>query len=455
MAKRKIKGNPNATISMPVVNPNAAGIDVGSRSHFVCVSQDNVKEFKSTTSGLRSIAEHLSFHGIETVALESTGFYWQQLFVLLQSHGLEVILVNARHVKNVKGHKTDVVDSKWLQLLHSIGLLSNSFQPDVFTKELRQYTRHRKSLIETNSKYIAKMNKSLVLMNIQLKTVLSDLSGVSGLKVIEAIVKGERDPKELEAFVGKGVKASRDEIVDALTGDWRNEHLFELSQNFSYYQFTLEKIKETDNQIEILLTQWRNQKGDESKRKEYSGKKIKRTYQKNNPEFDVKSYAYEMSGGVDLSEIDGVNTGTILTMMSEVGFNLKSNFKTGKHFASWLGFAPNRKITGGKVMSSHTPKVKHTLSHAIRQAANSAGNSQSRLGDFFRRIAFRKGRSVAIIATARKIAVIMYAMLESKNQYNYAYTPLEVDRLRNYQVKNAIKNIRKHGITQEELAKAF
>ena len=178
MVKRKVKGNPSATISMPVVNPNAAGIDAGSRSHFVCVAQDNVKEFPTHTAGLHEICQHLKSYGIETVAVESTGFYWQQLFTMLQSYGIEAIVINARHLKNVKGHKTDVVDSKWIQLLHSIGLLDNSFQPDDFCKELRQYTRHRRSLIQASSRYIAKMNKSMVLMNIQLKTVLSDLTGI-------------------------------------------------------------------------------------------------------------------------------------------------------------------------------------------------------------------------------------------------------------------------------------
>jgi len=166
MAKRKLKGNPNATISMPVINPNAAGIDAGSRSHFICVAQDNVKEFLTHTAGLHEICKHLKSHGIKTVAIESTGFYWQQVFTILQSYGFEAIVINARHLKNVKGQKTDVVDSKWIQLLHSIGLLNNSFQPDDFSKELRQYTRHRNSLIEDSSKYIAKMNKSMVLMTI-------------------------------------------------------------------------------------------------------------------------------------------------------------------------------------------------------------------------------------------------------------------------------------------------
>lgn len=413
MAKRKQKGNPNATIEMPVVNPNAAGIDIGSRSHFVCVSQDNVKEFRSFTIDLHEIARYLLSYFVKTVVLESTGFYWQQLFVLLQDYGFEVILVNARHVKNVKGHKTDVVDSKWLQLLHSIGLLESSFQPDAFTKEMRQYTRHRRSLIETSSKFISKMNKSLVLMNIHLKTVLRDLTGESGLKVIKAIVEGERDPNVLEKLVGNRVKAPREDIINALTGDWRPEHLFELSQNYEFFEFTWQKIRETDNQLEAILAGWESKNGNQAHKEKYA-QKGKKPQRKNDPKFDVKAIAYQMTNGVDLSQIEGVNVNTIMTMMTETGFDLKQSFKTGKHFASWLGYAPNRKITGGKTMSSNTQKVKSPLSYAIRQAANAAGNSKGRLGDFFRRLAFRKGRMVAITATARKIAVIIFKMLEDR-----------------------------------------
>jgi transposase len=450
MAKRKVKGNPNETISMPVVNPNAAGIDAGSRSHFVCVSQDNVKEFPSHTAGLHEICAHFRTHGVKTVAMESTGFYWQQLFSTLQAEGFEVIVVNARHLKNVKGHKTDVVDSKWIQLLHSIGLLDNSFQPDDFCMELRQYTRHRRSLIQDSSKYIAKMNKSLVLMNIQLKTVLSDLTGESGLKVIEAIIKGERAPQKLEQFVGKNVKASREEIKKALTGNWRSEHLFELSQNFAFYEFVWGKIRETDQQIEQILNDWQEKYGDKHKQSEYK-KMTKKPRQKNDPKFDVKSFAYQMADGVDLSQIEGVNINTILTVMAELGFDLKSKFKTHKHFTSWLGFAPNRKITGGKVMSSNTPKVKNPVVFAIRQAANAAGNSQGRLGDFFRRIAYRKGRQVAIIATARKISVIIYKMLENGQEYCYDYCKEESERLRNSQIKKINKTINNFNISANEL----
>ncbi|MCG8386609.1 MAG: IS110 family transposase [Cytophagales bacterium] len=197
---------------MPVVNPHAAGVDIGSKSHFVSVAQDNIGQFGVFTEDLHQIAQHLQSHEVKTVALESTGFYWRPLFILLQDDGFEVVLVNARHVKNVKGHKTDVVDCKWLQLLHSIGVLSNRFQPDLFTGKLRTYTRHRKHLIESASRYFSKMNKRLVLMNIQLGAVLRDITGESGIRVIEAILAGEREAKDLAKLVSSRVKASRQAI---------------------------------------------------------------------------------------------------------------------------------------------------------------------------------------------------------------------------------------------------
>jgi len=451
MASKKKKRNSDKMITMPVVNPNAAGVDCGSRSHFVCVAQDNVKEFRTHTKGLNEIAEHLKSFGVKTVVMESTGFYWQQLFIILQSEGFEVFLVNARHVKNVKGHKTDVVDSKWLQLLHSIGILENSFQPDIFVKELRQYARHRRSLIQSSTRYVNKMNKSLTLMNIGLKTVLSDLSGVSGLEVIKAIVSGERSAKELKKLISNRVKASREEILLALEGDWRDEHLFELNQNYQGYLFTQNQIRETDEQIGILLKKWEDQNGDENLKKEYSETKH-RSRQKNDVNPDIRPFAFQMAAGVDLSQIEGVSSNTIFTLMTETGFNLKSKFKTAKHFASWLGFAPNRKITGGKTISSHTAQVQNPLSYAIKQAANAAGNGKGRLGDFFRRIAFKNGRQAAIIATARKIAVIIYNMLSRKEPYTYDYADSELERIRKRQITNIQKKINTLNLKKEDLA---
>lgn len=438
-------------VSMPLVNPHAAGIDIGSKSHFVSVAQDNVSEFGVCTDDLHQLAHHLQAHGVKTVALESTGFYWKPLFILLQDYGFEVILVNARHIKNVKGHKTDVVDCKWLQLLHSIGLLSNSFQPDLFTGKLRAYTRHRKYLIESASRYIAKMNKVLVLMNIQLSVVLRDITGLSGRRVIEAILTGERDAKTLAGLVSTRVKSSRQAIEKALVGDWREEYVFELQQSYELYELYWEKIRQTDVEIEKLLIQKPAAPSVDWEKYQPISRK---GYQKNDPKIDLGRHAYEMSGGVDLLHIDGVGYGTLLTLMSETGFDL-SMFPSDKHFASWLGFAPNRKITGGKVLSSRTRNKTNPLAKAIRDAANAAGNSHSRLGDFFRRIAYRKGRPVAITATARKIAVILYQMLTKKEAFNYAFSQQEQSKQRNRQLKNIIKKIKNTGITLGELELAF
>lgn len=447
MKTKKINQSTDKMISMPVVNPHAAGIDLGSKSHFVCVAQDNVKEFGVFTADLHKIARHLQKHEVLTVAIESTGFYWRPLYLMLLDYGFEVILVNARHLKNVKGHKTDVVDSRWLQLLHSIGLLSNSFQPDAFTHELRVLTRHRKSLIEDASRFISKMNKILVLMNIQLHVVLRDITGQSGLKVIEAILHGERDAKKLSELVSFRVKAKREDIEKALTGNFRKEYLFELSQSYQLYNTYWQKIAETDAQIEELLIICVSDKPISSKYKSPKNKQ----YQKNDPGFNVGCYAHQISGGVELLNINGVGASTVLTLISETGLDLSKKFKTAKHFASWLGYAPNRKITGGKVISSHTRKKTNPLAKVIRDAANAAGNSNSRLGDFFRHLAYRKGRSVAINATARKIAVIIYKMLTEGKEFSYEYASEDYQHLKSNKLKSIVKTLKKYSISKNEL----
>ncbi len=440
------KKRSDQNVLMPVINPHAAGIDIGSKSHFVCVAQDNVREFGVCTDDLHELAGHLKAHQVQTVAIESTGFYWQSLFTLLQDYGFEVILVNARHVKNVKGHKTDVVDSKWLQLLHSIGLLSNSFQPDFFTSKLRVYTRHRKHLIENASKYIAKMNKIFVLMNIQLSTVLRDITGASGKRIIEAILSGERDPKNLAALASQQVKAKPEDIARALTGDWREEHLFELRQSYDLYQHYWQMIRQTDQEIEKLLEQKAAGSSPEQKYEPTPNK----GYNKNDPDIDVGRLAFSLSGGVDLLQITGVGVGTVLTLMSEIGLDL-SKFPTAKHFASWLGFTPNRKISGGKELSSKTPPKTSPLSKAIRDAANAVGNSKSRLGDFFRRLAYRRGRSIAVIATGRKLAVIIYHMLTRKQPFSYSFSYADETQQRSRKLKSVLKTIRRESFTATDL----
>jgi transposase len=441
--------NSDKMLNMPIVNPNAAGIDIGSRSHFVCVAQDNVQEFPVFTEDLHQIAKHLLAHDVKTVAIESTGIYWKPLFILLQDYGFEVFLVNARHIKNVKGHKTDVVDSKWLQMLHSIGLLSDSFQPDVFTHKLRTYTRHRQSLIQTASRYINKMNKVLVLLNIQLKAVLSDITGDSGMKVITAILGGERDAKKLEQLISNRCKAQRKDIEKALQGDWREEYLYELQDCYDLYHFFWDKIRKTDQEIDRLLTEQAPATDVQSEQNPPTKKKKNRRT-KNAPNVDVVGYALQQTG-VDLTEIPGVNATTILTLISETGLDLSKKFKTAKSFASWLGFTPNKKITGGKEISSRTQKQTNPLAYAIRQASNGAGNSKTQLGDFFRKIAYKKGRMVAIIATARKISVIIYKMLTDKVAYNYQHSEPDPERTKKIKLKQVVNTIKSHNISMNEL----
>ncbi|MEN9919659.1 MAG: hypothetical protein RL662_2095 [Bacteroidota bacterium] len=444
-SKKTEKKATDTMISMPVANPNAAGIDLGSKSHYVCVAQDNVKEFGVFTADLHAIARHLQEYEVKTVVMESTGFYWEQLYLLLLDYDFEVFLVNAKYVKNVKGHKTDVVDSKWLQLLHSLGILSNSFLPDAFTHEVRTYARHRKRLITSASRYLSKMNKILVLMNLHLSIVISDIAGVSGMKVINAIISGETKPEALEKLVGLTVKADRKDILNALTGDFRAEYIFELRHALELYNFYLSKVAETDLEIQTLL---------DARVKEKPNVKCKKTKKnRNDPSFDVVQY-FARETGVNIEEVEGIGPSLILTFASEIGTDL-SKFPTAKHLASFIGVAPNRRVTGGKEISSHTPKNSSNIKVAFRQAANSAGNSYGKLGDFFRRIAFRTNRQAAITATARKMAVIVWNMITKGEKYCYEYREGELEYVRQKRVKNLIKSVKENGITLEEIASAF
>ena len=247
----------NRTVKFSMVNPQAAGIDVGSRSHWVCAGsgKEQTKEYEVFTEDLHEMAKWLKSLGIQTIAMESTGFYWKSLFLLLQDYGFEVILVHAAHVKNVRGKKSDMLDCQWIWQLHSAGLLSASFQPDHFTETLRAYTRHRKSLIDGAARYISKMQKAMVVQNIHLSVVLTDITGKSGRSIISAILKGERDGHKLAALADRRVKASKATIAKALTGNWKEQHLFELRQSWDMYQFYHSQIRDCDSRIEQLLEQ--------------------------------------------------------------------------------------------------------------------------------------------------------------------------------------------------------
>ncbi len=443
-------GQKSKVEKMPVVNSHAAGIDVGGKSHFVAIGQDikDVKEFGAYTEDLHELAKWLKTNKIVTVAMESTGSYWQQLFTILQEHGLNVILVNGRFAKNVKGKKTDVKDCQWIQKLHSLGLLQGSFLPDNDVETLRIYTRHRKNLIENAADYIKRIQKSLRLMNIRLDNVLRDVTGKSGIAIISAILKGERDAATLAELADWRVKKSKKEIAKALTGNWRDEYVFELQHSYEIYGNFQDKISETNVQIEKLLEK---QTEDIDFEITKDNKPVKKKVNKNDPDFKVEQFAMKMTGGIDLTAIPAVGRNVLLVLMSEVGFDL-SKFKTAKNFTAWLSLSPNNKISGGRILSSKTFKRKNRLSEALQRSANVIGNMKDNpLSEFFHRIAYRKGRMHAVTATARKIAVIIWNMLTKKEQFRYISNIDYKEEIRQHKIRKAQKLIKSAGISLDEL----
>lgn len=439
---------------MKVIHSNAAGIDVGSKSHFVAIGQqkDEVREFGCYTNELHGLCRWLKEKSVDTVALESTGSYWQSLFVMLQDYGLNPILVNGKFTRNVKGRKTDVLDCQWIQKLHMLGLLEGSFIPDIFTETLRQYCRHRQTLLEDAAGYIKKMQKALRLTNIRLDVALRDVTGVSGKAMIEAILNGEREPEKLAALAHFNVRKSREEIALALTGDWREEHLFELKQSYEVYNYFHEKISECDQQIEKLLNHKveDNEKQDGEARLEFKGKGKK--INKNDPKIDLQKLSFQLTDGIDLSCIEGIGRSTLMNILSETGIDL-SAFPTAKHFTSWLRLSPNNKISGGKVLSHRTNKGKNRLADSLRHVANVIGNSvkQGSLHQFFKRIAYKKGQLAAITATARKLAVIIWTMLTKKQNYEPLDQTRYLTKIRTAQVKSMQRKINQLKVMPQEL----
>jgi transposase len=410
MSRKKMK-NP----SFSMVHPNAAGIDIGSSEHWVAVPKDrdekNVRCFECFTHDLHALAQWLKACGIETVAMESTGVYWIPVFQILESHGFEVKLVNAKHVKNVPGRKTDVSDCQWLQQLHSFGLLTGSFRPEDSICVLRSYWRHRDNLVSSTTAHVQHMQKALTQMNVQLHKVISDITGVTGMRIIKAILGGERDPYVLAKMKDKRIRSSVKKIAKALEGDYRKEHLFSLKQTLETYEFYKVKIQECDRQIESHLMQMESKcKPEASKTK--GGKKKPRG---NCPDFNLKEHLHRISG-VDFTQIEGFDVLTVHTILSEVGLNPDA-FKTSKRFASWLGLCPNNKITGGKIKNSKTRKVVNRAATAFRMAAYSLNRSNSGLGAYYRRIKARLGAPKAITATAHKLSRIFFHLWKTGGSY--------------------------------------
>jgi transposase len=430
--QKQTKVKPVNVVSLPVVNPDAAGIDVAAKMHAVAVPPGreavNVKEFGAFTEDLLAIADWLKKCKIDKVAMESTGVYWKQLYLVLIEHGFEVSLVNARHVKNVTGRKTDMDDAQWIQKLHSCGLLTSSFLPDDSTESLRSLVRHRKKLIEDSSRYVLRMEKALELMNVKIHGVISDLMGKSGTAILEAILAGERKPENFMKYVDYRIKADPLEIKKSLQGNWRTEHLFLLEENYKLYGFLQQRIIGCEKEIELHLQKMvaiSNEGVIEHVSEDGVLKKKNDKRSKNQPEFDVRGYLLKIYG-VDVIDIFGIRENSALEILAETGTDL-SKWENEKKFISWLNLCPNNKITGGKLISSTVLKKKAGLaSKAFRAAANSVQKSDNWLGDFFRRKKAKGGNKYGIIATARKIAIIYYKMV----RYKEGFKPVETDEYR-------------------------
>jgi transposase len=406
--------------SISMINPDAAGIDVGSTFHYVAVPEDRceqpVRKFESYTRDLHSLCKWLKECRIKTVAMESTGIYWVQLFMILEGYGFEVYLVNAHHVKNVSGRKTDVSDCQWIQQLHSYGLLSTSFQPNALVRSLRGYMRHRKNLTQNYSVHVLHMQKAFEQMNIKLHNVLADITGKSGQSIIKAILSGERDPEKLASLADDKVKSPKEEIIKSLEGNWLEEPLFELKQAYELYNFYKDKIRECDVEIEKTLKKF-NPDIDTS---EYNNAPRK-VYNKNRLNFNATLYLKDLLG-VDITQIFGVSEINAMEIVSEVGFDM-TKWPTENHFASWLNVAPNNQISGGKRLKKKNKKKKSHASQPFLMAGFAVQRSNNWLGIFYRRIRSKAGPLVATRATARKIAIIFYLMV--KGQLEFKPIPVE------------------------------
>lgn len=397
------------------LNLNAAGIDLGTSEIYVCVPAERdeqpVRCFGTFTDELEAIADWLAACEIETVAMESTGVYWVPLYDILEQRGYELYLVNARHLKNVSGRKSDVADCQWLQQLHTYGLLQASFRPAAQIRAIRSLVRHRKMLVRYRSAHIQHMQKALDQMNLKLTNVLSDITGVTGMKIIGAIVAGERDPVVLARFRDPKCAKSESEIARALTGNYQREYLFELKQALELYRVYAEQIRACDAELERLYQDQPPASGPGTTPPEpRRGQR-----RKNQAHFDLASALYQMTG-VDLTAIDGIDALTAQVVLSEVGTDM-NKWPTSKHFASWLGLCPDNQITGGKVRHRQRKKTNNRANTALRIAAQTLSHSQSALGAFYRRLRAKHGPAKANVAAAHKLARIIYQMLKNKVAY--------------------------------------
>ncbi len=423
----------------PVVHPNAAGLDIGAETIWACVPSDRdptpVRSFGTCTPDLVALADWLVACRITTVAMESTGVYWIPIYDLLEARGLHVVLVNAHHLKIVPGRKSDVQDCQWIQRLHSYGLLRGSFRPDADITVLRAYTRQRATLVEQRAVHIQLMQKAMQQMNLQLTQVVSDITGVTGMQIIRAIVAGERDPVVLAQFRHPRCRSSQETIAKALTGSYRAEHVFALSQALTLYDCYTTQIAACDAEIERQYAVMEPVWDDDTPPPPLPPDPKRTTHSKNAPAGDVRQALYDLLG-IDLTAVDGLHASTVQIIISEIGTDM-GKWPTEKHFCSWLGLAPHHDITGGRIVRRRTLKVRNRAAQALRMAAQAVSCSQTALGAFYRRIRARAGPERAVTATAHKLARIIYHLLKQHEPY----TPLHAEVYEEQQRDRAVRQL--------------
>jgi transposase len=408
----------------PVLEPNAAGVDVGARQMFVAVppkrDENPVRIFDTFTEDLNRLADWLEACGVQTVAMESTGVYWIPLYEILEQRGLKPRLVDARHMKNVPGRRTDWQECQWLQYLHSVGLLRAAFRPQEEVCAVRALMRHRRSLVEMAGQHIQHMQKALTQMNIQIHHVIDDLTGVTGMAIIDAILAGQRNASELAQLRDRRIKADAETIRKSLVGHWRQEHLFTLKQSRQMYETYQEQLQECDREIETLLQATTPRVDPDDKPLPPNQKRnLDKILQKNRipgSTFNMRSEAYRLFG-VDLTQVPGLAQ-NVLALYSEIGRDM-SRWPTAAHFTSWLSLCPDNDISGGRVLWQGTRKFKNSAAQLFRLAAHGLHRSPTPLGDFLRRMKAKIGPRGAITATARKIAIIFYTMVQNQVEYDH------------------------------------
>jgi transposase len=396
-----------------MIRPTAAGLDIGSREHYAAVPEGratpSVRKFGCTTAELKEMATWLISCGVDTVAMEATGVYWVPVYEVLEDFGIEAFLFDSRQTRNVSGRKSDVLDCQWSQKLHSYGLLTQAFRPAKKIASLRSYWRQRESIVDRCSRQIHLMHKALEQMNVQLHKVVSDVAGVTGMRILRAIVAGERDPRALARLRHQRVKATEEEVAQALEGTYREEHMFALKQALQGYDFLQQQLADCDKELEGYLAKL------PSASSIPAVPKASQHRRKNQPHFDLRKELARIAG-VDVCQIEGISALTAQTLIAECGIDI-SRFPSEKHFASWLALCPNNRITGGRIRSRRTRRVANRAADALRVAAQTLHRSDSALGSYYRQMKARHGAGKATTATAHKLARLFYRLMKHGEAY--------------------------------------